>query len=301
MQLPTAAAARARCRNTGGRLAGITGYAAKGSRKLYVDNTNGIRQGDWVRVILSDSSESAHKTRALPSAAALLAVRLRQHAYHAGACTYAAPLAGEVLRSNLMAGLMDAGWNKGGARNVVRFSSRVTEVGGGVVTLERALPWEVKTQWGPGLHAMRPALTDVGVEALTIEFAHTNCERADCAALWWGPHACRSSAAIGLLMAPELLLHHYRCLLGRQRPSARGRLQRDSHEPGGVHMRPCMRTAATSLQPRSHHCRCHPCFHVCQVSNGWIKDVTILNADTGIYFWGVTFSTVQDVLLDTTR
>lgn len=41
------------------RLATITGGAAKGSSKLYLDNTNGLSKGQWVRVVLSDSGEPA--------------------------------------------------------------------------------------------------------------------------------------------------------------------------------------------------------------------------------------------------
>jgi len=56
----------------------------------------------------------------------------------------------------------------------VRFTSRITDVNpSGYITLERKLPWEVKTQWSPSLHAVRPLLNEVGVEALTFEFPWT--------------------------------------------------------------------------------------------------------------------------------
>ena len=39
------------------RLATITGYTAKGSNKIYVDNAGSVKQGMWVRVVLQDSGE----------------------------------------------------------------------------------------------------------------------------------------------------------------------------------------------------------------------------------------------------
>eukprot|EP00775_Hariotina_reticulata_P003015 gene3015-3295_t len=38
-----------------------------------------------------------------------------------------------------------------------------------------------------------------------------------------------------------------------------------------------------------------------QLANSWVRDVRFLNADTGIYWWGVTFSTVTGVDIDTTK
>lgn len=35
----------------------------------------------------------------------------------------------DVFKSNLMGGIMEAGWPSSGARNLVRFSSRVSQVG----------------------------------------------------------------------------------------------------------------------------------------------------------------------------
>lgn len=41
--------------------------------------------------------------------------------------------------------------------------------------------------------------------------------------------------------------------------------------------------------------------HFNQLTDSWIKDVRFLNADSAIYLWGVTFSTVQDVDIEVTR
>jgi hypothetical protein len=81
---------------------------------------------------------------------------------------------GDVFRSILMGGVMDAGWPKAAAPSsqyLVRFTSRVQSVGpGSSITLERRLPWEVKQQWGPQLHAVKPRVVDAGIEAMTFEF-----------------------------------------------------------------------------------------------------------------------------------
>jgi hypothetical protein len=83
-------------------------------------------------------------------------------------------VAGDVFRSVLMGGVMDAGWPKAAApssQHLVRFTSRVKSVGpGSSITLERRLPWEVKQQWGPQLHAVKPRVVDAGLEAMTLEF-----------------------------------------------------------------------------------------------------------------------------------
>ncbi|WIA36046.1 hypothetical protein OEZ86_007405 [Tetradesmus obliquus] len=171
-----------------------SGYAARGSRQLAVDNVGRFKPGQWVRLVLQDSSE--------------------------------------VFRSVLMGNKMDPGWPKAaapGSNFLVRFSSRVKSVGpGSSITLERALPWEVKQQWGPQLHAVKPSVVDAGLEALTIEFA-------------WSPY--------------------------------KGHLKED-----GLN--------AVMFN---------------QMAQSWIKDVRFLNSDTAVYFWGVSFSTVQDVEIATTK
>ncbi|WIA15873.1 hypothetical protein OEZ85_012625 [Tetradesmus obliquus] len=176
-------------------LARVTsGYAARGSRQLAVDDVGRFKPGQWVRLVLQDSSE--------------------------------------VFRSVLMGNKMDPGWPKAaapGSNFLVRFSSRVKSVGpGSSITLERALPWEVKQQWGPQLHAVKPSVVDAGLEALTIEFA-------------WSPY--------------------------------KGHLKED-----GLN--------AVMFN---------------QMAQSWIKDVRFLNSDTAVYFWGVSFSTVQDVEIATTK
>lgn len=66
-------------------------------------------------------------------------------------------------------------------------------------------------------------------------------------------------------------------------------------------------TLATTLPPHPHRYPGHlaetgfNALHFNQLANSFVKDVRFLNADTAIYFWGVAFSTVQDVTIDTTK
>lgn len=82
--------------------------------------------------------------------------------------------ADDAFKTTLMGGILNAGWPSSGVHNLVRFSSRVESVGpGGRITLERKLPWEVKTQWGPAVHAVAPNTREVGLESMTFEFKWT--------------------------------------------------------------------------------------------------------------------------------
>lgn len=74
-----------------------------------------------------------------------------------------------------MQGLRDPGFpGNGAAKDLVRFSSPIKAVlGPGTVELERSLPWEVSTEWSPGLHRFAPTVEEAGVEGMTFEFPWT--------------------------------------------------------------------------------------------------------------------------------
>ncbi|KAI8465107.1 MAG: pectin lyase fold/virulence factor [Monoraphidium minutum] len=57
-----------------------------------------------------------------------------------------------------------------GSYGVLRFFTRVTEVKGDMVTLERPLPFPVKRRWRPTLHRVKIRMEQCGVQDLTIEF-----------------------------------------------------------------------------------------------------------------------------------
>lgn len=119
------------------RIGGIKNDVPKGGTQLYLDSTRGVAAGQWVRVVLEDSSGA--------------------------------------FKASLLGNSMEPGWPGSAARNLVRFSSRVKSVdpGKGLVVLERPLPWEAKQAFSPSLHAVRPTLSEAGVEGLTFEMAWT--------------------------------------------------------------------------------------------------------------------------------
>jgi hypothetical protein len=67
---------------------------------------------------------------------------------------------------------MEPGATLRGERNAVRYSSRVKSVSARdrKVELERPLPWAAARAWRPQLHRLRPRLSNVGIEAMTLEF-----------------------------------------------------------------------------------------------------------------------------------
>ena len=56
---------------------------------------------------------------------------------------------------------------------MVEFVSRVRAVTGNQVVLQRPLRLDVRPGWRPALHAFSPALREVGIEELAIEFPNT--------------------------------------------------------------------------------------------------------------------------------
>ena len=61
------------------------------------------------------------------------------------------------------------------------------------VTIERPLPLEMRLGWNPTLSPDEASIHDVGVEGLTIEFAHRP---------YLGHHHVRAAAGLGLLPLP---------------------------------------------------------------------------------------------------
>lgn len=52
---------------------------------------------------------------------------------------------------------------------VLRFHSRVESVEGNVVTLERALPFNVSTVWMPTVYNHFRGISEVGIQDLTVQ------------------------------------------------------------------------------------------------------------------------------------
>lgn len=58
-----------------------------------------------------------------------------------------------------------------GTQYAAQLLARVMSATNTALTLDRALPFDVRTEWQPELHAVNATLKEVGVEELTIEFA----------------------------------------------------------------------------------------------------------------------------------
>ena len=77
-----------------------------------------------------------------------------------------------TLMRRLHADLADGGTDNIGDIGM-RFPTRVLEVAGNTLTLERALPVDVEARWSPTVFAVEPRISEVGVEHLTMSFPHT--------------------------------------------------------------------------------------------------------------------------------
>ena len=119
----------------------VTEQAVRGDTKLTVSDSSRIAVGQWIRLVESDPAVGTPKSG--------------------------------TLLSSLSAYLLPVGPELSGAKNIVRFQSRVAAVNGKTITLERALPYDVQTVWKPELHLYKPSIQEVGVEHLAIRFPHT--------------------------------------------------------------------------------------------------------------------------------
>ena len=58
-----------------------------------------------------------------------------------------------------------------GTQHAAQILARVVRVQGTALTLDRGLPFDVRSEWHPEVHMIQASLKDAGVEDLTIEFA----------------------------------------------------------------------------------------------------------------------------------
>ncbi len=123
------------------RLASVTADAKRGDRTLKISAPVSIQKGQWVRLVESDPAKG--------SAAA-----------------------GSLIRY-LYGNLSEPGPGLIGARSAVRFLSRVKSVSEKQIELERPLPYDVRAEWGPEIHAFVPSVQEVGVEHLSLHFPWT--------------------------------------------------------------------------------------------------------------------------------
>ncbi len=112
------------------RLAGVAARAERGTRAVTLDKAGGIKPGDFIDIRQVETDGS-----------------LTKHLY-----------AGQT-------------GDTGKLKNVrTSFVSRVLEVRGSHVLLERPLRTDVDPRWKPEVYAFEPSVTDSGVEGLTFEY-----------------------------------------------------------------------------------------------------------------------------------
>src|SRR5262249_8505589 len=114
-------------------LAMVTASVARGTYQIPVSSTEGIKAGDWVRIIQTDNAGSLFKA------------------------LYGGEHPGNVA--------------EGGGTEGVQFHAPVTAVGAGSITLARPLPFQLDTNWTPQVRAVMPTVRELGIEKLTLEMA----------------------------------------------------------------------------------------------------------------------------------
>lgn len=117
----------------GAVLTQVTANAARGDTTLHVASADGVRAGQWVRLLQTDVS-------------------------------------GTLLRA-LYAGQYDGDVSEDTGRQAFRFYTKVRSVQGNTVTFERALPFPVDVAWSPRLAVAAPVVSEVGIEDMTFRFA----------------------------------------------------------------------------------------------------------------------------------
>jgi hypothetical protein len=120
----------------GAQLATITANAARGATTLMVSATTGIKVGDWVRVVQADAGDYS-------------------------------------LFKAMYGGMASGNTGQNAGDEVYHHHTRVTAVGAGSITLERPLPLEVDMRWKPQIRAVKPTVSEVGIEHLTMEMQGT--------------------------------------------------------------------------------------------------------------------------------
>jgi len=118
----------------GTKLGDVTAAAKLGDATLSVSSAATIKVGDWIHVIGIDKNKTLINR----------------------------------LHADLMVGGDDCIGDK-----AIDFHSRVKDISGDTITLERPLPVDVDLDWTPIVYAFSPSVSEVGVEHLAMHFAGT--------------------------------------------------------------------------------------------------------------------------------
>jgi hypothetical protein len=115
----------------------VTVNAARGAKTLTLSSVTGLTVGSVIR--LHETDPAAGTTNA-----------------------------GTLLRA-INGYLMDGPTAEIG-KTVIKFASRITAINGSSITLERPIPFELKTIWSPKIYRLAPTVKEVGIEHLQIKF-----------------------------------------------------------------------------------------------------------------------------------
>ena len=113
------------------KLSSISGSAKRGENRLAVDNSDGMKVGQWVEIQLSDDAQKS----------------LTHHLYSGDP--------GNISK------------HRGSRASLL---TRIADVAPGKITLERPLRWDVRPEWKPVVKSIQPTVQEVGVEHLSFEF-----------------------------------------------------------------------------------------------------------------------------------
>ena len=123
-------------KDSGSKLTSITAQARRGDTALTLSSTAGIQSGTVIRLVMHDPGDG-------------------------------------TLGRHLHADLLNAGPSTiqglGGGR-LIDWTARVAAVSGKQIILERPLRVDVRLEWRPEIYTFKPAVQEVGIEHLTIEF-----------------------------------------------------------------------------------------------------------------------------------
>lgn len=140
-------------------IATVIRHAAKGTKELVLDSSLGLNliPGMWIRLVQSEPN--AVDSSADPALSTLPHSSLVEHLY--GDWNLMSEDVPDHLQARELLGTQYAG----------QLLAKVVSHRDSVLTLDRALPFNVRLQWSPEVHSIHASLRDAGIESLHIEFA----------------------------------------------------------------------------------------------------------------------------------
>lgn len=140
-------------------LADVIGPAVQGSKTLQLDShvASSLHPGMWVRVVQSEPAAVDFGSQSATSKGVISS--LVEHLY--GDWDLMSASVPDHLQARELQGTQYA----------AHLLAKVVSYADSVLTLDRALPFDVRTEWLPEVHRIQATLKDAGIENLHIEFA----------------------------------------------------------------------------------------------------------------------------------